>query len=301
MTPQQNGVVERWNRTLIEAARTMLIFSKALIQISSGLVPNPVSAIPYVPLINKDLEILFQPMFDEYLEPPRAERPVSPTLAVQAPVNSAGVTAESTFMEDNPVAPIDNNPFINVFALEPSSDASSSPDVSSTESTYVFQTLQISVNRARITLSIMSLATFLDWMDSCDPLDIPMVDRLKLGEDPLGILVDQTRFCNMVGSLMYLTASRPDLVFVVCMCARTHEEVHPEVLSSLGDKLVSWSSKKQKSTAISTTEAEYIAMFGCCAQILWMRSQLTNYGFDFNKIPLYCDNRSTIALCCNNV
>nr|GFA54613.1 copia protein [Tanacetum cinerariifolium] len=69
----------------------------------------------------------------------------------------------------------------------------------------------------------------------------------------------------------------------------------------LGDKLVSWSFKKQKSTPISTTEAEYIAMSGCCAQILWMRSQLTDYGFDFNKIPLYCDNRSAIALCCNNV
>ncbi|GJS37753.1 hypothetical protein Tco_0536135 [Tanacetum coccineum] len=69
----------------------------------------------------------------------------------------------------------------------------------------------------------------------------------------------------------------------------------------LGDKLVSWSSKKQKSTAISTTEAEYIAMSGCCAQILWMRSQLTDYGFVFNKIPLYCDNHSAIALCYNNV
>ncbi|GJX29034.1 uncharacterized mitochondrial protein-like protein [Tanacetum coccineum] len=45
-----------------------------------------------------------------------------------------------------------------------------------------------------------------------------------------------------------------------------------------GDKLVSWSSKKQKSTAISSTEAEYIALSGCCAQILWMRSQLTDYG-----------------------
>ncbi|GJS84465.1 hypothetical protein Tco_0751006 [Tanacetum coccineum] len=62
-----------------------------------------------------------------------------------------------------------------------------------------------------------------------------------------------------------------------------------------------WSSKKQRSTAISTTEAEYIAMSGCCAQILWMRSQLKDYGFDFNKIPLYCDNKSAIALCCNNV
>ncbi|GJZ47964.1 hypothetical protein Tco_0601796 [Tanacetum coccineum] len=39
----------------------------------------------------------------------------------------------------------------------------------------------------------------------------------------------------------------------------------------------------------------------CCAQILWMRSQLTDYGIGFNKIPLYCDNKSVIALCCNNV
>ncbi|GJZ37657.1 retrovirus-related pol polyprotein from transposon TNT 1-94 [Tanacetum coccineum] len=62
-----------------------------------------------------------------------------------------------------------------------------------------------------------------------------------------------------------------------------------------------WSSKKQRSTAISTTEAEYIAMSGCCAQILWMRSQLKDYGFLFNKIPLYCDNKSAIALSCNNV
>ncbi|GJW05631.1 hypothetical protein Tco_1568054 [Tanacetum coccineum] len=69
----------------------------------------------------------------------------------------------------------------------------------------------------------------------------------------------------------------------------------------LGDKLVSWSSKKQKSIAISTIEAEYISMSRCCARILWMRSQLTDYGFAFNNIPLYYDNKSAIALCCNNV
>ncbi|GJU83540.1 hypothetical protein Tco_1285905 [Tanacetum coccineum] len=69
----------------------------------------------------------------------------------------------------------------------------------------------------------------------------------------------------------------------------------------LGDRLVSWSSKRQKSDVISSTEAEYIAMSGCCAQILWMRSQLTDYGLGFNKIPMYCDNKSTIALCCNNL
>ncbi|GJZ94767.1 putative ribonuclease H-like domain-containing protein [Tanacetum coccineum] len=188
-------------------------------------------------------------------------------------------------------------------------------------------------------------------MDLSDPVDTPMVDRLKLDEDLMGIPVDQTRFRGMVGSLIYLTASRPDLVFAVCMCARyqakptkKHFEAIKRVFwylkgtinmglwypkdnamsltayadadhagcqdsrrstsgsaQFLGDRLVSWSSKKQRSTAISTTEAEYIAMSGCCAQILWMRSQLKDYGFDFNKIPLYCDNKSAIALCCNNV
>ncbi|GKF73541.1 hypothetical protein Tco_0219873 [Tanacetum coccineum] len=69
----------------------------------------------------------------------------------------------------------------------------------------------------------------------------------------------------------------------------------------LGDKLVSWSSKRQKSAAISSTKAEYIALSSCCAQVLWMRSQLTNYGLGFNKISMYCDNKSAIALCCNKV
>ncbi|GKE24719.1 hypothetical protein Tco_1436231 [Tanacetum coccineum] len=67
-----------------------------------------------------------------------------------------------------------------------------------------------------------------------------------------------------------------------------------------GYRLVSWPLKKQKSTAILTTEAEYIALSGCCDRILWMRSQLTDYGFAFNKIPMYCNNKSAIDLCCNN-
>ncbi|GJV56335.1 integrase, catalytic region, zinc finger, CCHC-type containing protein [Tanacetum coccineum] len=110
-------------------------------QISLGLVPNPVPAAPYVPPTNKELEILFQPIFDEYLEPPRVERSVSPTPAVLFPVNSADVAAGSTIKEDNPFAPVDSDPFINMFALEPSSEASSSEDLCSAESPYVTQTL----------------------------------------------------------------------------------------------------------------------------------------------------------------
>nr|GFA32855.1 retrovirus-related Pol polyprotein from transposon TNT 1-94 [Tanacetum cinerariifolium] len=87
---------------------------------------------------NKELEILFQPMFDKYLEPPRAERLGSRAHAVQAPVTSA---AKPLFMEDHNVALVDNNPFVNVFALEPYSEASSSEDISLTESPY-FQAMQ---------------------------------------------------------------------------------------------------------------------------------------------------------------
>ncbi|GKF13780.1 retrovirus-related pol polyprotein from transposon TNT 1-94, partial [Tanacetum coccineum] len=122
------------------------------------------------PPINKELEILFQPVFDEFIEPPHVERLVSPALAVLFPVNSAGtpssttidqdtpspshsssssalqspssnqgVAAGSTIIKDNPFAHVDNNPFVNVFALKPSSEASSSGDVSSAESTHVSQ------------------------------------------------------------------------------------------------------------------------------------------------------------------
>nr|GEW60245.1 hypothetical protein [Tanacetum cinerariifolium] len=122
-------------------------------------------------------------------------------------------------------------------------------------------------------------------MDSCDPIDTPMVDRLELDEDPLGIPVDQISY-QALPTKKHLEDTRRST---------------SGSAQFLKDKLVSWSTKKQKSTVISTTEAEYIAMSGCCAQILWMRSQLTDYGFVFNKIPMYCDNRSAIALCCNNV
>nr|GFB41508.1 hypothetical protein [Tanacetum cinerariifolium] len=67
----------------------------------------------------------------------------------------------------------------------------------------------------------------------------------------------------------------------------------------LGEKLVSWSSKKQDCTALSTAEAEYVSLSACCAQVLWMRTQLTDYGFHFDKIPIYCDSKSAIAISCN--
>nr|GFB66929.1 retrovirus-related Pol polyprotein from transposon TNT 1-94 [Tanacetum cinerariifolium] len=98
--------------------------------------------------------------------------------------------------------------------------------------------------------------------ESCDPMDTPMVEKSKLDEDREGKAVDPSHY---------------------------------------RERLISWSSKRQKSAAIFSTKAEYIALSGCYAQILWMRSQLSYYGLGFNKIPMYRDNKSAIALCCNNV
>ncbi|GKC11400.1 retrovirus-related pol polyprotein from transposon TNT 1-94 [Tanacetum coccineum] len=128
-------------------------------------------------------------------------------------------------------------------------------------------------------------------LDQCDPVDIPMVE------------------------------SRPDLVFAVCMCAWYQAKPTEKYLTAV--KWVFWYLKGTinmglwypKDTGFDLTafadadhagcqdsrKTEYISLSGCCAQILWMRSQLTDYGFDYNKIPLYCDSQSAIALSCNTV
>ncbi|GKA13696.1 retrovirus-related pol polyprotein from transposon TNT 1-94, partial [Tanacetum coccineum] len=62
----------------------------------------------------------------------------------------------------------------------------------------------------------------------------------------------------------------------------------------LGDKLVSWSFKKQDYTAMSTAEAEYVSLSACCAQVIWIRTQLLDYGFRYNKIPMYCDSKAQL-------
>jgi hypothetical protein len=156
---------------------------------------------------------------------------------------------------------------------------------------------------------------------------------------------------SMIGSLLYLCASRPDIMLIVCMCARFQANpkecqlmvvkrifrylVHtPNIgfwypkgsafnllgysnsdyvgckvdrkstsgtLQFIGRSLVSWSSKKQNSIALSTTEAEYVVVGACCAQLLWMSLTLRDFGCKFSKVPLLCDNGSAIKLANNLV
>ena len=65
--------------------------------------------------------------------------------------------------------------------------------------------------------------------------------------------------------------------------------------------LVSWSNKKQNSVAFSTAEAEYIAASSCCAQILWIKQQLSDFGFTMHNVPIFCDNTSAINITKNPV
>nr|GEW52731.1 retrotransposon protein, putative, unclassified, expressed [Tanacetum cinerariifolium] len=145
----------------------------------------------------------------------------------------------------------------------------------------------IFINQSKYALESLKIYDF----ESCDPVDTPMVEKSKLDEDKEGKAVDPSHYHGMIGTLLYLIASRHDLQFAICMCARYQDssialtafadanhagcqDTRRSTSGSvqfLGERLISWSSKRQKSAAISSTEAEYIALSGCCVQILWMR------------------------------
>ncbi|XP_069148329.1 secreted RxLR effector protein 161-like [Solanum lycopersicum] len=155
----------------------------------------------------------------------------------------------------------------------------------------------------------------------------------------------------MIGSLLYLIESRPDIMFSVGLCARfqscpkeSHLKVVKRILrylkgsvnlvlwypsgdsfyligfadadyvgylvdrkstsgmaNFLGPCLVSWTTRKQNSVALSTTEAEYIAVASCCAQLLWIKQQLEDFGIKTGYIPIMCDNNSAIYMAKNPV
>ncbi|GJX80265.1 retrovirus-related pol polyprotein from transposon TNT 1-94, partial [Tanacetum coccineum] len=142
-----------------------------------------------------------------------------------------------------------------------------------------------------------------------DPVDTPMVERTKLDEDLSGTPVDQTKYRSMIGSLMYLTASRPDLVFAVCMCARyqsrptkKHLEAVKRVFRYLQGTINMglWYPKYTTRALTAYTDADHASCHDTRRSTSGS-AQFLDYGFAYNCIPLYYDNKSAIALCCNNV
>nr|GEU94644.1 hypothetical protein [Tanacetum cinerariifolium] len=205
----------------------------------------------------------------------------------------------------------------------------------------------IFINQSKYMLEILNKYG----MEFCDPVGTPMDIKDKLDLDQNGTPIDATKYRSMIGALMYLTSSRPEIVHATCLCAQYQAKPTKKHLKEvkrifcylrgtintglrymkdsgfeltgfsyanyagckdtfkstfggaqfLGEKLAIWSLKKQVCTALSTAKAEYVSLSACCAQVLCIRTQLTDYSFHFDKIPIYCDSKSAIAISCNPV
>ncbi|KAJ9566314.1 LOW QUALITY PROTEIN: hypothetical protein OSB04_002280 [Centaurea solstitialis] len=213
---------------------------------------------------------------------------------------------------------------------------------------FVKQSLEgIFINQAKYVQDLLKKYKLSD----VSPMRTPMATGLKLHKDLSGTSVECKLYRAMIGSLLYLTASRPDIMFATCLCARFQSNPKESRLSAvkrilrylkktptlglwyplllgfdllaymdsdyegcqvdrkstsgschfLGGKLVRWSSKKQNCVSTSTAEAEYVAAANYCSQALWMQTQLRDYGYMFNKIPILCDSKSAIAISANPV
>ncbi|GJX98511.1 retrovirus-related pol polyprotein from transposon TNT 1-94 [Tanacetum coccineum] len=143
---------------------------------------------------------------------------------------------------------------------------------------------------------------------------IPIETNKALLKDEEAKDVDVHLYRSMIRSLMYLTASRPDIMFAVCACARDspfdleafsdsdYARASLDMKSTiggyqfLGKRLISWQCKKQTIVANSATEAEYVAAANCCRQVLCIQNQMLDYGFNFMNTKIHIDNESTICI-----
>nr|GEW63373.1 retrovirus-related Pol polyprotein from transposon TNT 1-94 [Tanacetum cinerariifolium] len=283
-----------------------------------------------------ELDLLFEAMYDDYIGGQPSTTPRTDSTAQAHQVRQTSMTFTS--IADTALMPTNSSSQATKFPIF-------SQDVDELNSQQ--QHVQQQGNQSKYVLEILKKYG----MESCDPIGTLMEIKDKLDLDQNGTPVDATKYRSMIGALMYLTSSRPDIVYATCLCAQYQAKPTEKHLKEvkrifrylrgivntglwymkdsgfeltgfsdadyarckdtfkstsggaqfLGEKLVSWSSKKQDCTALSTTEAEYVSLFACCAQVLWMRTQLTDYGFHFNKIPIYCDSKSAIAISCNPV
>nr|GEV13424.1 copia protein [Tanacetum cinerariifolium] len=178
-------------------------------------------------------------------------------------------------------------------------------------------------------------------LEDSKPTKTPMSNEIKLTKDDEADSVDNSKYRGVIDILLYLTASRPDIMFSICLCARfqdnpknTHLEAvkhifryirgtshlglwYPkgtriknvvyadsdhagdyvdrkstsDVYTFVGCCLTSWFAKKQRTLAISTTEAEYVSAGNACQQALWMEQALIDYHIRLDNVPIMCDNK----------
>ncbi|GJU11808.1 hypothetical protein Tco_1134204 [Tanacetum coccineum] len=160
-------------------------------------------------------------------------------------------------------------------------------------------------------------------MDECVSMSTPMATE-RLDADLQGTLTDQTTYHQMIGGLMYLIASRPDIDFATFICDRYQARPMVKHLKEVkwifqylrqSYNMGLWYPKDSRFELIAYLDAdhagckddckrtlvEYVSLSACCAQVIWMRTQLLDYGYKYNRIPMYCDSKSAIAISCNPV
>ncbi|KAI3707572.1 hypothetical protein L6452_26198 [Arctium lappa] len=159
-------------------------------------------------------------------------------------------------------------------------------------------------------------------MENSKPIGTPMAPGTKIGSDLSGEVVDVRTNRGMIGSLMYLMSSRPDIMFSTCLCARyqanpkeSHLTAFKRIFKYLKGTadIVLWYPKDTRFELTAYTDADHA---GCMLDkkstsghiqflgdklVVWIRTQLRDYGFHFDKIPIYCDSKSAIAITANPV
>nr|GEY97807.1 hypothetical protein [Tanacetum cinerariifolium] len=155
-------------------------------------------------------------------------------------------------------------------------------------------------------------------MDKGQSICTPIATKPKLDADLSGNPVDQTDYRSKIGSLMYLTSSRPDIVQAICFCVRYQSrltEKHLKEVKRIFRYLRGtvnrglWYPKDSSFELTAFSDADHAGCIdsrkstsgGIQLLVKWMRTQLQDYGFNYNKIPLYYDSQSAIAISCNPV
>ncbi|GKC90932.1 hypothetical protein Tco_1151581 [Tanacetum coccineum] len=273
--------------------------------------------------LKKDLDNLFGPLYEDTMR-----RELTKLSSLEEPITNEPSTPVSDKHFDEPIQEdiieVDGNTFINPFGTHAFKEAESSSNYQDSSNMHEFYQQHCFTDRwtknhpieqvigdpSKFVTTRSRLHTDAEmriWIESMqDELNqLKRLDVCELFERPIDRNVIKVKWLskNKTDAENMVIRNKSRLVARVADHAGCHGDCKSISggIQFLGDKLVIWLSKKQDCTAMSTAEAEYVSSYACCAQVIWMRTQLLDYGYRYIKIPMYCDSKSAISISCNPV